>query len=170
MKPLIFNATPLIYITKVGLSKVLEDLNNEKLTSPEVRREVVDKGKHKGVPDTLILEKMFQENVFKVTKPKNQKFLASLLKTRGLHITDAEVLAIARERDRIAVIDDEVARKTARIYGISYVGTPYILVRAVVQRLITKERAKQAISEIIFVGWRCSIESYAKIIEAIEKL
>ncbi|KPV62219.1 MAG: hypothetical protein AOA65_1990 [Candidatus Bathyarchaeota archaeon BA1] len=170
MKPLIFNATPLIYITKVGLGKVFEDLKNEKLTSPEVKREVVNEGKRKGVPDAIILEKMFQNNIFKVTDIRNRKFLASLLETRGLHITDAEVLAIARERDGIAVIDDEVARKTARIYGISYVGTPYILMRAVVQRLITKERAKQAINEMIFAGWRCSIESYAKIMEAIEKL
>lgn len=92
------------------------------------------------------------------------------METRGLHITDAEVLAIARERDGIAVIDDEVARKIARIYGISYAGAPYILVKAVLQRLITKERAKQAINEMVFVGWRCSIESYAKVMEAIEKL
>jgi predicted nucleic acid-binding protein len=42
--------------------------------------------------------------------------------------------------------------------------------RAVVQRLISKERAKQAINEMNFAGWRCSIESYAKIMEAIEKL
>ena len=79
-------------------------------------------------------------------------------------------MAIAKERDGIAVIDDEVARKTARIYGISYAGTPYILIRAVFQGLITKEKAKQAINEMIFVGWRCSIESYAKIMDAIEKL
>ncbi|MBE0513288.1 DUF3368 domain-containing protein [Candidatus Bathyarchaeota archaeon] len=170
MKPLVFNATPLIYITKVGLSKVFEGLKNEKLTSPQVKREVVDEGKRKGVPDAIILEKMFKNNVFKVTKPENQKFLASMLKTRGLHITDAEVLGIAKERGGIAVIDDEVARKTARIYGISYVGTPYILMRAVFQGLITKERAKQAIKEMIFAGWRCSIESYAKIMDAIEKL
>jgi predicted nucleic acid-binding protein len=170
VKPLVFNATPLIYITKVGLSKVFEDLKNEKLTSPQVKREVVDEGKRKGVPDAIVLEKMFKNNVFKVTKPENQKFLASMLKTRGLHITDAEVLGIAKERGGIAVIDDEVARKTARIYGISYVGTPYILMRAVFQGLITKERAKQAIKEMIFAGWRCSIESYAKIMDAIEKL
>jgi predicted nucleic acid-binding protein len=49
------------------------------------------------------------------------------------------------------------------------VGTPYIL-RAVSQGLITKERAKQAINEMIFEGWRCSVESYAKIMDAIEKL
>ena len=170
MKPLVFNATPLIYITKVGLSKVFEGLKNEKLTSPQVKREVVDEGKRKGVPDAIILEKMFKNNVFKVTNPENQKFLASMLKTRGLHITDAEVLGIAKERGGIAVIDDEVARKTARIYGISYVGTPYILMRAVFQGLITNERAEQAIKEMIFAGWRCSIESYAKIMDAIEKL
>lgn len=170
MKPLVFNATPLIYLTKVGLSKVFEDLNNEKLTSPHVKREVVDEGKRRGVPDATILEKMFKNNIFKVTEPKNEKFLASLLETKGLHITDAEILAVAKERGGIAVIDNEVARKTARIYGISYVGTPYILMRAVFQGLITKERAKQAINEMIFAGWRCSIESYAKIMEAGEKL
>lgn len=139
MKSLVFNATPLIYITKIGLSKVFEDFKNEKLTSPHVKREVVDEGKRKGVPDAIILEKMFKNNVFKVIETKNNKFLASLLETRGLHITDAEVLAVAKERGGIAVIDDEVARKTARIYAISYVSTPYILMRAVFQGLITKK-------------------------------
>lgn len=170
MKPLVFNATPLIYITKIGLSNVFENLKNEKLTSPHVKREVVDDGKRKGVPDAIILEKMFKNNVFKVTETKKQKFLESLLETKGLHITDAEVLTIAKERNGIAVIDDEVARKTARIYGISYVSTPYILMKAVFQGLITKERTKQAINEMIFAGWRCSVESYAKIMDAIEKL
>ena len=170
MKPLVFNATPLIYLTKVGLSNVFEDLKNGKLTSPHVKREVVDEGKRKGVPDAIILEKMFKNNIFKVTQPENKKFLASLSETRGLHITDAEVLVIAKERGGIAVIDDEVARKTAKIYGISYVGTPYIVMRGVSQGLITKERAKQAINEIVFAGWRCSVESYVKIMGAIEKL
>jgi len=170
VKSLVFNATPLIYITKVGLSKVFEGLKDEKLTSPEVRREVIDEAKAKGIADAIVLEKMFQNNVFKVTKPEDRRFLASLLKTKGLHITDAEVLAIARELQGIAVIDDEVARKTAKIYGVLYVGTPYILMRAIVQRLISKERAKQAINEMISAGWRCSIESYTRIIENIEKL
>jgi len=170
VKPLVFDATPLIYMTKTGLSKIFEDLENEKLTSPHVKREVVDEGKRKGVPNAVILETMFQNNVFKVTEPENKKFLASLLETKGLHVTDAEVLTIARECGGIAVIDDEVARKTARIYGISYVGTPYILMKAVLQGLITKERAKQAINEMIFAGWRCNVETYARIVGALEKL
>jgi len=170
VKKLVFNSTPLIYLAKVGLSKVLEDLKGEKVTSPEVKREVVDEGKRKGVPDAVVLEKLFDGKVFQVVEPKDKEFLSRLMKTRGLHVTDAEVLALAKELDGLAVVDDEVARKTAKVYGIAYVGTPYVLMRAVYEGLVTKERAKQAVNEMVFVGWRCSVESYAKIIEVLEKL
>ena len=170
MKPLVFNATPLIYLTKVGLSKIFEELKDEKLTSPSVKREVVDEGKSKGVADAIILDKLFLKGVFKIAEPKDKIFLESLLQTRGLHVTDAEVLTIAKECGGTAIIDDEVARKTAKIYGISYAGTPYILAKAVSEEIITREKAKQAINEMIYAGWRCSIETYAKIMETIEKL
>jgi predicted nucleic acid-binding protein len=170
VKLLVFNSTPLIYLAKVGLSKVLDGLKGEKVTSPEVKREVVDEGKRKGVPDAVVLEKLFDSKVFQVVGPKDEEFLLRLLKTRGLHVTDAEVLALAHELNGVAVVDDEVARNTAKVYGIAHVGTPYVLARAVYEELITKERAKQAVNEMVFFGWRCSIESYAKIIEALEKL
>jgi predicted nucleic acid-binding protein len=169
VKPLVFNSTPLIYLTKVGLSEVFDGLKEEKLTSPKVKREVVDEGKRKGVPDAVVLEKMSRNNVFRIVEPKDNEFLSRLLETKGLHVTDAEILTIAPERKGLAVIDDEVARKTARVYGISYVGTPYVLMRAVLERLITKERAKLAVNEMVSAGWRCSVESYAKIMEALEK-
>ncbi|MGB9778902.1 MAG: DUF3368 domain-containing protein, partial [Candidatus Bathyarchaeales archaeon] len=166
----VFNSTPLIYITKIGLSRVFEELKGEKFTSPSVKREVVDKGKRKGLADAIILEKLFQKDIFKVVKPRNAVFLETLLQTKGLHVTDAEVLATAKERGGKAIIDDEVARKTAKIYGIPYAGTPYVLVKAISQGLITKREAKQAINDMISAGWRCSVETYAKIIENIEKL
>jgi predicted nucleic acid-binding protein len=170
VKPLVFNSTPLIYLAKVGLSKLLEDLSGEKLTSPAVKREVVDEGKRKGAPDALVLERLFENAVFKVVKPRDQKFLLRLLETRGLHLTDAEVLAIAQENRGLAVIDDEVARKTAKIYGISYAGTPYVLMRAVCEELVSKEKSKQAVIEMVFSGWRCSVETYAKIMGALDRL
>ncbi|MCL6579702.1 MAG: DUF3368 domain-containing protein [Candidatus Bathyarchaeota archaeon] len=170
MKPLVFNATPLIYLTKVGLSRIFEQLKDEKLTSPSVKREVVDEGKLKGVADAIILDKLFLKGVFKIVEPKDKNFLESLLQTRGLHVTDAEVLTIAKEHGGIAIIDDDVARRTAKIYGISYAGTPHILAKAVSEEIVTKEKAKQAINEMVYAGWRCSIETYAKIMETIEKL
>ena len=169
MKPLVFNSTPLIYLSKAGLSFIIEHLNAEKLTSLRVKTEVVDKGKVKGVPDAIVLEKLFENGVFKLCEPEDKLFLAGLSKTRGLHVADAEVLALAKEVDGLAAIDDEIARKTAKVYGIRYVGTPYILKRAILEELISKEEAKQAINDMVSFGWRCNIESYAKIIELLEK-
>ena len=131
MKPLVFNSTSLIYLSKAGLSRIIENLKAEKLTSPLVKAEVVDKGKLKGVPDAIALEKLFENNVFKLCKPKDATFLSRLSETRGLQAANAEVLALAKEYYGVAVIDDAVARKTAKVYGIEYAGTPYILMRAV---------------------------------------
>lgn len=170
MKTLVLNSTPLIYITKAGVGRVLEELQNNKITSPSVKREVVDREKQKGIPDALALEKLFERNVLMVCEPKNKAFLSTLASTRGLHLADAEILALAHELDAIAIIDDEVARKTAKIYGISYVGSSYLLMRAVCEGLISKTKAKQAVNDMVSAGWRCSIESYVKIMEALEKL
>jgi predicted nucleic acid-binding protein len=170
VKPLVFNSTPLIYLTKAGLSRVFEGLQDEKLTSPVVKREVVDEGKRKGVPDAVVLDKLFANGVFKVCQPSDRKFLDRLLETRGLHLADAEVLALAREHAGIAVIDDEVARKTAKVYGVDYVGSPYVLMRAVCEGLISKAKAKQAVNDMVSAGWRCNVESYAKIMEVLDRL
>lgn len=170
VKPLVFNSTPLIYLTKAGLSRVFEGLQGEKLTSPVVKREVVDEGKRRGIPDAIVLDTLFVNGVFKVCEPMDKKFLARLLETHGLHLADAEVLTIARERSGIAVIDDEVARKTAKVYGVDYVGSPYVLMQAVCEGLISKAKAKQAVNDMVSAGWHCSVESYAKIMEALEKL
>ena len=169
MKPLVFNSTPLIYLSKAGLSRIIENLKAEKLTSPLVKAEVVDKGKLKGVPDAIALEKLFENNVFKLCKPKDSTFLSRLSETRGLHAADAEVLALAKEYYGVAVIDDAVARKTAKVYGIEYAGTPYILMRAVFEGILLKDEAQKAVNDMISAGWRCSLESYAKIMELLEK-
>ncbi len=169
MKPLVFNSTPLIYLSKAGLSGIIEGLSAEKLTCPLVKAEVVDKGKLKGVPDAIVLEKFFDNGVFKVCRPENRVFVLRLSETRGLHVADAEVLALAKECDGLAVIDDGVARKTAKVYGIGYVGTPYVLLRAVFEGLVSKEEAKQAVNDMVSSGWRCSIESYVKIMDLLER-
>ena len=169
MKPLILNSTPLIYLTKIGLSRILEELKKEKITSFIVKKEIVDEGKQKSVPDAFVLEKLFENGVFKVCSPKDKMFVSRLMETRGLHVADAEVLALTKELKGIAVIDDEVARKTAKIYGIDYVGTPYVLLQAVRDGLVSSGEAKMALNDMIFLGWRCNVETYVKISESIDK-
>ena len=81
------------------------------------------------------------------------------METRGLHAADAEILALAREQSGLAVIYDEVARKTAKVYGVDYVGSPYVLMRAAREGLVSKAQAKKALSDMVSDGWRCNVES-----------
>jgi predicted nucleic acid-binding protein len=170
VKPLVLDATPLIYLTKAGLSRIFIELQSEKLTSALVKKEVVDAGKSKGIPDAIVLDKLFMSGVFKICEPTDKKFLTKLLNTHGLHFADGEVLALAHEYSGIAVIDDEVGRKTAKVYDIYYAGSSYVLMRAVCEEIISKTRAKQAVNDMVSLDWRCSVESYIRIMEALEKL
>ena len=170
MKLVVLNSTPLIYMAKIGLAHLLTDLMLEKATSPLVRKEVADRGRDIGAPEATILEDLFQRRIIKVLEPKDQELISKLQGVRGLHEADMQVLALAKEHDGTAIVDDELARKTAKIYKIKYAGTPNLLVRAYLQGLIAKEQTKKAVDNMISTGWRCGVEDYQRIIQHLETL
>lgn len=168
MKTIVLNSTPLIYLARAGLSMVLTDLKVRKFTPPLVKQEVVEAGRREGHPDALILEEIFEEKRIEVKEPADKSLLSRLLRVSGLHETDAHVLTLAKENDAIAIVDDEVARRTARTYSIRYAGTPYLLTRAVLQGVMTKSRARQAMDDIVMAGWRCTPETYSRIMKLLD--
>lgn len=161
----VLNSTPLIHLTKVSMAYVFK----EEYTTPEVKNEVVDKGKKIGAPDALLVEKIIEGGKVKVIKPK-ESVLVLFKGIPGLHPADAEVLALAKEMDATAIIDDKVERGIARMYGIKNKGSAYFIFREISNGKMTKEKAKKKINEMIKSGWRCSIEDYQKIMSEIDKL
>lgn len=168
MKPLVFDATPLIYLTKVGLLRLIEALPARKYAVRSVFKEVVESGKVKGLADALLLARLFDAKVIGIVEPSDSELLGTLMKTRGLDEADAETLAVAKEHNYRAVVDDLVARRVAKIYGIDFVGTLYILVLSVQKRLLTRQEAVEVVDEMIEVGWRCGPELYREIIRIIQ--
>jgi len=63
-----------------------------------------------------------------------------------------------------------VARKTAKVYKINYVGTPYIFASAISGEFLSKEQSKGVVKDMVSSGWRCNVETYAKIMELIDKM
>jgi hypothetical protein len=45
LKPLIFNSTPLIYLTKASLTKLLKEIPEEKFTRAKVLNEIIQEVK-----------------------------------------------------------------------------------------------------------------------------
>lgn len=169
MKPLIFDATPLIYLTRVGLIRLIEANPARKFAARSVFREVVERGKAKGLGDALALEMLFDAKTITIIESPKKNILRTFTSISGLEEADAETLAIAKEQGYCAVLDDLLARKVARTYGIDFVGTPFILIAAINNRQLTKEDATKAVDTMIEAGWRCGPELYREIIRMIQR-
>jgi predicted nucleic acid-binding protein len=167
-KSLIFNATPIIYLCKIGLSKIIQEILENKYTTPKVVEEVVNKGKNLGAPDALIAEKLIKQSIIKVQEPQNSAFINQLSKLPDLHKAEIEVLTLARELDGIAIIDESIARQVSRIFNIETHGTVYLLLRLLYRGKLTKKQVKESIDKMISIGWRLTAEEYIKLIKQLE--
>ena len=169
MKPLIFDATPLIHLTKVGLVSLIEAIPRRKFAARSVFREVVERGKAKGSADALALARLFEGGAITIADASDIVLLRTLAKIRGLEEPDAETLAIAKEFNYRAVVDDLLARRVARTYGIDFVGTPHVIILVIGNSLLTKEEGVNAIDNMIEAGWRCGPELYREIVRLIRE-
>ena len=168
MKPLIFDATPLIYLTRIGLGNLFETIPGPKFASRSVFTEVVEHGRARGHADALALAQIFDVKAIGIVDPSDEGVLRTLRKVRGLEQPDADTLAIAKECGYRAVVDDHLARRVAKTYGIDFVGTPFILLLATRRQLLAKQDALRAVDHMIEAGWRCGPELYREITRMIE--
>jgi predicted nucleic acid-binding protein len=175
-KPLVLNSTPLIYLTRVSLTTLFTNLNEDKITTSKVYHEVVVQGKKKGSPEALLLEKLFKKKMLIIHEPTNKEFMKTLvevaanLERQPLHEAEAEVLAVANEVKGVAIIDDKVARSVASLFGIETHGTGYVLGKMYSTGKMEKETLIQKVKEMRNQGWYISGEDYLDIIKHLEAL
>ena len=175
---IVLNATPLIYVTKIGFSWVFEKLGElgVKIIVPEtVYQEVVTIGKEKGFSDAIIVDELVKKNVFEIKKCLTKNAVKRLLETtfgreKLIHSGEIEVLALAMELQGIAIIDEKNARKIAEAMGITVHGTMYLFIILYRHRIISKDELVAIFDELVSHGWRVSVEDYIKIKRKIELL
>ena len=115
MKPLVFDATPLIYLGKINLIEKIKDLPEVKCTTKSVCIEVVEVGKNIGRQEAFVIEKLIKSKIIKLRIPANRQYTSTLRQNPKIHEADADVLALAVELNGIALLDDEEARGMAEI-------------------------------------------------------
>ena len=126
------NSTVLIALSRIGYLWLLEKLFG-KLTIPtEVHADVVVKGSGKpGAKDVAEAEWIYVEKV------RDTSFVEEL--SSVLHQGEAEAIALAKEIGAdLIILDDNLARSTAMIGGLSVVGTLGLLRQAKVKGLVTE--------------------------------
>ena len=175
-KSLVFDSTPLIYLTRSSLAEFLKAISQSKFTTASVFEEVVREGKKKRAPEASLLETLFKEEIIKVHNISNKGYLnyvkemVAVNQMHPLHEAEAEVLCLTKELNGIAIADDQVARAVARILGIELHGTGYVLGKIFVTGKIDKEKLIEKVKEMRDSGWYVSAEDYLKIIDYLKNL
>jgi hypothetical protein len=107
-KPLIFDSTPLIYLTKCSLAEHIKDIAQPRFTTESAFEEIVREGKKEKAPEAAFLETLFKEEIIKVreiTGKRNLNYvkeMASESEMQPLHAAEAEVLCLTEELNGVS--------------------------------------------------------------------
>ena len=145
----IINASPLIWLGKIGALDLLPQLFEKIITTVIVRNEVLQKEQ---AAERAILESAFSSWI-EVKNPKNNHLITKLQELQT-HQGEASVLVLAKEfidenKKPVAIIDDLSARHVAKTMRIPIIGTLGILLRAVQSEIISKRQCKRFLKELI---------------------
>ena len=159
---IVSNASPLIYLAKVGKLYLLKKLFQIILIPKSVYEEVVTRGKDKGFPDAEVVERAVKDGWIKVVEVQTEKEFDEI--ERG----EAEAIELALKESLDLLVDDSTARVISSSLGVRPIGTLRVLYLAVKNGLISN--AKKTLNLMIKEGFRISIEVCSRFLEELEKL
>ena len=151
------NASPLIALASIGKLELLRGLYGKVLVPQAVWHEVVVRGK--GLPGAAEVENAIWIERRKVADVR----LAYALK-QGLGAGEAEAIVLAIEvQADLLLMDDKMARETARYFGLKPLGVVGILIEAKHRGKIS--RIKPYLDELrIKSGFRIGGELYSRVL------
>ncbi len=164
----ICDASPLIYLAKIGSINLLRQNFDEVFTTNIVKDEVL-------ATDTI--EKIELEEAFnswlKVKEIKNVERIEKL-SSLNIHKGEASILNLAenlnKKSDSVVIIDDSAAREIGRVLNLTITGTLGIVLRSAKKKIIPSEKAKELLKRLTTeTSFRISNKILIHIIEEIEK-
>jgi len=165
MSGIVSNATPLIYLAKVGKLDLLRRVFGEVFVPKEVQVEVVDKGKQLGERDAYAVENAIREGWLRVSQ-------ADVLEVPiELEPGEIAVLSLAKKLGVKEVLVDEVsARTAARLLGLTPRGTVFILLKALEKKDMDLDGFIETLNQMIANGFRLREEVYVESIREARRI
>nr|QNO53278.1 hypothetical protein OJOIIACA_00002 [Methanosarcinales archaeon ANME-1 ERB6] len=166
----VLDSSPLIYLNKVGLSWVFEQLEGEKIIPTQVYEQVITQGKSRGDADALVSEELVKKGVVKVVTIKNgfKEMLKSL--KEELHEGELDVLALAKAKEGIAILDESIAREVGNVFKIEVHGALFLIFLMVKKGKMINEEARDKVDSMIRKGFRLGHEEYQEFLKMLEDI
>lgn len=166
----VFDATPLVYLGKVGRLDLLDVLSEGCLVPGPVHYEVVVEGVEGGHPDARRVERVVEEGVLEVRMVEETDLHARLTENSNLSRADAAVLSLANQVSGTAVVDERYARSVADTEEVPFRGTASLVLILLRDGELAASEARTIVDGLLDAGWYCSPDLYAKICRKIDSL
>lgn len=164
----IVNATPLIYLAKLGKLSWINTLYPSIITTSYVRDEVLNKD----APEYHALLDAFNKWI-KIEEIQKIELLDQLKESHNIQQGEASIilLAIEKAEETMLFIDDKIARTVAKSFGFQVTGTLGIIIDAILKSLISKSEALHLIDQLaLHTPFRMSLELYKLVTEKITEM
>jgi len=161
---IVSNATPLIYLAKVGKLDLLR-IFGEVLIPEEVKIEVMDRGKAMKKLDAFEVEKAINDGWIKVLKTELVNVPVEL------HSGEKAVLSLAKKLGVEEVLVDEApARVAAKLLGLKPRGTILVLFKALQKEKIDLDGFLEILNKMIEHGFRLREEVFVEAVRRAKKI
>lgn len=166
----VFDATPLIYLSKVDQLALVHHLDEPCVVPEQVYAEVVETGLDRGYPDARRIERAVEDGRFEVRAVEATALTERLQTNSNLSEADVAVLSFAAAHGGIAVMDETYGRDVAATEGITTRGTAYLVLSLASEGALDVTDARTTIDEMIDEGWYCSPDAYAKLVRKLDPI
>ncbi len=169
--PTVSNASPLIWLSKIGKITLLKTLNGEVIIPQEVYREVVERGLKEGISDALVIGESVPQGWIRVSTLNEREIELSrriMEHASEIHLGEAQAIILARETDALLLMDESSGRAFAETWGLRVRGTLYVILKALKEGLLSKDRAREATLEPVEKGFRVEPKLLARMLREID--
>ncbi len=171
---MIVNATPLIIFGKIGKLELLKGVFSKIIISTEVYNEVVQKGIEIKAPDAYLVKEFVDKGEIEV-KSLNVKGKKIFDKIKRMYkqLDEGESSTIAfvlQEGASEVLMDEDIGRKIARLYGINPKGSLRVLILGYQNGLLDEEQVKETLRLMMHANFRVSAEVVARFWELFDRV
>ncbi|MFX1512325.1 MAG: DUF3368 domain-containing protein [Promethearchaeota archaeon] len=160
------NASPLIFISKLGLLELLEIFTTI-FIPPEVHEEIL-KGKKEAYEEAVGIEALIEQGRIQVLEASTT---LPVLEEFPIHRGEKAVIQLALdEKVTKVLIDERKARITASLLGLDSRGTIWILMENYRQAIISKAEVKKLFLDLIQKGYHISSSLMAETLKQLDEL
>lgn len=169
--PIVSNTSPLIWLSKIGRITLLKKLFGEVIIPEEVYKEAVERGLKEGFSDALVIKECVDQGWIKVPKLNEReiKFCQKMMKHAfEIHLGEAQAIILARETGALLLMDESSGRAFAETLGLRVRGTLYVVMKALREKLLGGDEAKEIVLALVSKGFRIEPKLLARILREIE--